>query len=112
MRGSRTGSSTRPAPAARCTASGAPTTRAAPTSRPAARTDGARWRSPPARARIPGWHSLRRSCCTSLRAAHDSHEKIGDARRAYFTERGELAAIDVVEQEHAATEHLPLVQRL
>ncbi len=44
--------------------------------------------------------------------AHHGNEQVGDAGRAHLAQRGELLAIDAIEQQDAAAEHLALVHRL
>ena len=44
--------------------------------------------------------------------AQHGNEQVGDARRAHVAKRGELLAIDAIEQQDAAAEHLALVNRL
>src|SRR6185436_8464157 len=94
-------------PAARSSASGAPTARASPTSRTAA-PDAARWLAP----RSFRTFRLLRSCRGSLLSADHRDEQVCNAGGARLAEPGDLVAIGAIEQEHAAAEHLSLVQRL
>ena len=47
-----------------------------------------------------------------LRIAHHSNEQVGDAGPADFAKCGELLAIGMIEQEHAAAENWSLMHRL
>src|SRR4030095_6640450 len=52
------------------------------------------------------------SVVRGLSFGHHRHKHVGNARRAHLTERGELVAIDLIEQENAAAEHLSFRDRL
>jgi hypothetical protein len=60
------------------------------------------------------WSSrLAPSCLRSTgRIAYDGNEYVGDAWRAYITERLQLPAIHALEQQGAAAEDLTLLNRL
>src|SRR5437763_4798941 len=80
-----------PRSAARRRATGSPRTRAAPTKAMFARS----WRR------------------SSVRLDH-RHEEVGDARLAHLAQLGELlpvGALGAVDQQNAASEHLPLLDR-
>src|SRR5204863_2704028 len=98
-----------PRPAARGRSSGSPTIHAAPTSTSAGVRAWPRVRS--TRARHSMECSFRRSFWLSGLIAEHGNEQVGDAGRAYLAEGGELLTIDAVEQQDAAAEYLPLVNR-
>src|SRR6202171_6125255 len=47
----------------------------------------------------------------ALTAEH-GNKQVGDARRSHVAKRGELLALDTIEQQDAAPEHLAFVNRL
>ena len=55
---------------------------------------------------------MRRLFGGGLVGAHHGDEEVGDAGGAHLAERGEPVAVDAVEQQDAAAEHLALVDRL
>src|SRR5450759_1138528 len=80
--------------AERHSGSGSPTIRSAPTSTGA-----------------EDEYSSSHSLCLADRIAHDGNEQVGDAGSTHLAQCGELVAIDTIEQQDAAAEHLALVDR-
>src|SRR5713226_7723885 len=115
----RSGSRTEPGrrrPAARYRWNGSTTIRVAPPSTCAESPRSPRARPPAIRGKTRTWRSIEcsssRSLCTAGLILHHGNEQVGDAGRAHVAKRGELLAIDTIEQQDAATEHLALVHRL
>src|SRR5207245_213603 len=92
-------------PTVRYRSNGSPTIRGAPTS-----TSAGSATLPRAQHSIP--YSSNRSLRLSVLIAHHGNEQVGDAGPAHVAKRGELLTIDAIEQQDAAAEHLPLVNRL
>src|SRR5271163_1510615 len=56
-------------------------------------------------------YSSSRSLCRSALIAHHGDENVGDAGRAHLAEASELLALDMIEQQDGAAEHLALLDR-
>src|SRR6202022_3043944 len=82
----------------------------------AARTSTSAWRPrwPAARRREirPESPSSSGSLCLNVLIVDDRDEQLGDAGLAHVAQFGKLLTIDVMEQQHAAAEHLALLDRL
>src|SRR6202011_56359 len=94
---------------------GSPTIRVAPTStcvdlrrRPRARSAASQGTE------VPSWgqSSSSRPLSRGALIAHHGNKQVGNARCAHVTKRSKLLAIDPIEQQNAASQHLTLVNRL